>query len=281
MRLEHNRQLNRGDLIKPRVIDWPLVPAQPGQPPARRRRSIPSEAPPPGFGAVRPPAALARRYRRRGLQRGDPGCALVRDVHRLLREEVLTLSWRHVDRKAGVFRVRHARGVLSSELPVTTQLAAILDRRRAAGRRPPSGARAWAFPSPASACGRLREIEHVYVAVFETGDAKLWFQGLRSRYLAVVERDLLLTSPLTSRLLNRAPAGGIAAGHPDDWTIRQAPQTRSTDRRPNPRVAYRPTLKAHAWQRCGCRPAPRAPDYVPERDATRNSDRQSHVPRGP
>ena len=135
---EHNRQLNRGDLIKPGVIDWPLVPAQRGQPPARRRRSIPSEAPPPGFGAVRGPAALARRYRRRNRQRGDPGAAWLAMFTGLLREEVLTLSWRHVDRKAGVFRVRHARGVLSSELPVTST-----------GAVPPAGARRPAGSPPA------------------------------------------------------------------------------------------------------------------------------------
>ena len=54
----------------------------------------------------------------------------------LLREEVLTLNWEHVDLAARTFRVRHARGTVSSELPVTTQLAAILDRSRAARGRP-------------------------------------------------------------------------------------------------------------------------------------------------
>ena len=37
----------------------------------------------------------------------------------LLREEVLTLNWERVDREARTFRVRHARGTLSCELPVT------------------------------------------------------------------------------------------------------------------------------------------------------------------
>ena len=36
----------------------------------------------------------------------------------LLREELLTPNWEHVDREARAFRVRHARGTLSSELPV-------------------------------------------------------------------------------------------------------------------------------------------------------------------
>ena len=60
----------------------------------------------------------------------------------LLREEVLTLNWEHVDLTARTFGVRHARGTVSSELPVTTQLAAILDRNRAACGCPEPGERA-------------------------------------------------------------------------------------------------------------------------------------------
>ena len=44
---------------------------------------------------------------------------------------------------------------------------------------------------------------------------------MRNCYLAVAEVDLLLPSSLTSRLLNRAPVGGIAAGYPEDWTTEQ------------------------------------------------------------
>ena len=51
--------------------------------------------------------------------------------------------------------------------------------------------------------------------------AKSWFQGMRNCYLAVAGRDLLLPSSLTSRLLHRAPVVGVAAGHPNDWTIDQ------------------------------------------------------------
>ena len=55
---------------------------------------------------------------------------------------------------------------------------------------------------------------------------------MRNCYLAIAERDLLLPSSLTSRLLHRAPIGGIAAGHPEDWTIEQL-------REPAQRVANR------------------------------------------
>ena len=139
----------------------------------------------------------------------------------LLREEVLTLYWEHVDGAARTFRVQHARGTLSAELPVTAQLAAILDRRQAECGSPPPRGRAWVFPSQTSASGHLRETKHLYARISETAGAKFWFQGMRNCYLAVAERDLLLPSSLTSRLLNRSPVGGIAAGHPEDWTIKQ------------------------------------------------------------
>ena len=150
----------------------------------------------------------------------------------LLREEVLTLNWQHVDREARTFRVRHARGTISSELPVTAQLAAILDRRHAACGCPAPGQRAWVFPSPTSASGHLKDLKHLYGRISEAAGTKFWFQGMRTCYLAVAERDLLLPSSLTSRLLNRAPTGGIAAGHPEDWTIDEI-------RKPAQRIANR------------------------------------------
>ena len=139
----------------------------------------------------------------------------------LLREEVLTLNWEHVDTGAHTFRVRHTRGTVSSELPVTTQLAAILDSRRAESGHPESAQHGWVFPSPTSASGHLKEIKHLYGRISEAGGAKFWFQGMRNCYFAVAEVDLLLPSSLTSRLLNRAPVGGIAAGYPEDWTTEQ------------------------------------------------------------
>lgn len=139
----------------------------------------------------------------------------------LLREEVLTLNWEHVDRDARTFRVRHARGTLSAELPITAQLAAILDSRHAECGHPEPARRAWVFPSQTSASGHLRETKHLYAPISETGGVKFWFQGMRNCYLAVAERELLLPPSLTSRLLNRAPVGGVGPGHPDDWTIEQ------------------------------------------------------------
>ena len=56
----------------------------------------------------------------------------------LLREEVLTLNWEHVDLVECTFKVRHTRGTVSSELPATTQLVGILDRRHEECGQPPT-----------------------------------------------------------------------------------------------------------------------------------------------
>ena len=150
----------------------------------------------------------------------------------MLREEVLTLNWERIDIEARTFRVRHSRGTVSPELPVTTQLAAILDKRHAESGSPAPGLRTWVFPSPTSASGHLKDTKHLYSRISEAAGAKFWFQGMRNCYLAVAERELLLPSSLSSRLLNRAPIGGLAAGHPADWTIDQLrePAQRIADR---------------------------------------------------
>ena len=150
----------------------------------------------------------------------------------MLRDEVLTLNWERVDMEARTFRVVHTRGSVEPELPVTTQLATILDRCHAASGNPAPGLCAWVFPSPTSASGHLKDTHHLYSRITEAGGAKFWFQGMRNCYLAVAERDLLLPSSLTSRLLNRTPSGGIATGHPGDWTIEQLrePAQRIADR---------------------------------------------------
>ena len=150
----------------------------------------------------------------------------------MLREEVLTLNWERVDLELRAYKVRQTRGSISPELPVTNQLAAILNRRHAPNGNPAPGLSAWVFPSPTSASGHLKDTKHLYSRISEAGGAKFWFQGMRNCYLAVAERDLLLPSSLTCRLLNRTPIGGIAAGHPEDWTIEQLrePAQRMADR---------------------------------------------------
>ena len=132
----------------------------------------------------------------------------------LLREEVLTLNWENVDGEVRTFRVRHTRGTVSSELPVTTQLAGILDARHAASGRPQLGERAWVFPSPTSPLRPSQGNETFVRADFRGGWRQVLVPGDAELLPRVAERDLLLPSSLTSRLLNRGPIGGIAAGHP-------------------------------------------------------------------
>ena len=77
------------------------------------------------------------------------------------------------------------------------------------------------FPSPTSIVGHLRETKHLYGRISEADGTKFRFQGMGTYYLAVAERDLLLPSSLSSRLLNRTPIGGIATGRPEDWTLEE------------------------------------------------------------
>ncbi len=149
-----------------------------------------------------------------------------------LRDEVLTLNWKRVDMKALTFRVVHTRGGFSPELPFTSQLATILDRRRAASGNLVAGVRAWVFPSPTSASRHLKDPHHLYRRIDEAVGAKFRFRGMRNCFLAVAERELKLPSSLASRLLNRTPTCGFAVGHPTDSTIQRLrePAQRIADR---------------------------------------------------
>ena len=118
----------------------------------------------------------------------------------------------------------NGRWAASQVIPRSGSAMPPLAKRHAQCGRPEPGQRTWVFPSPTSASGHLKETKHLYARISEAGGVKFWFQGMRHCYLAVAERDLLLPSSLTSRLLNRAPIGGIAAGHPADWTIERLSQ---------------------------------------------------------
>ena len=71
----------------------------------------------------------------------------------------------------------------------------------------------------------------MYEAIPEAPDAKVWFQGMRNCYLAVAERDLLLPSSLTGRLLNWTPPDGRHHRRSSrKLDHRPAPQPRSENR---------------------------------------------------
>ena len=115
------------------------------------------------------------------------------------REEVLTLRWERVDPAALTFRVEETKTGVPLELPITRQLAAIFERRRAAADDYPPGVRDWVFPSPTSATGHVQDIHHLYSRISKAGGAKFWFHGLRNCFITVAERELMLPSSLTKR----------------------------------------------------------------------------------
>ena len=85
------------------------------------------------------------------------------------RDEVLALRRERVDMDAFAFRVEGTKtGVpLERELPITNQLAAMLEPRRVAAADLPEGVREWVFPSPTCATGDVQNPSHV----------DFWFTG--------------------------------------------------------------------------------------------------------
>ena len=143
--------------------------------------------------------------------------------------EVLTLRWERVDMAKRLFRVDETKTGVPLELPITRQLAAILERRRAECGGASEG---WVFPSRISRSGRVAELSHMYAAIGRTGGAKFWFHGLRNCFITVAERELLLPLSLTKRLVNHARPSDVTEGYAADWTIGQLrePAQRIADR---------------------------------------------------
>ena len=137
------------------------------------------------------------------------------------REEVLTLRWERVDLAALTFRVEETKTGVPLELPIIRQLAAILERRLAAVDDYPPGVRDWVFPSPTSATGHVQDIHHLYSRIGKAGGAKFWFHGLRNCFITVAERELMLPSSLTKRLVNHARPNDVTEGYAADWTVSQ------------------------------------------------------------
>ena len=147
--------------------------------------------------------------------------------------EVLPLRWRCVDMAALVFRVERTKTGAPLELPVTRQLATILERRRADGGAVSGDVEDWVFPSILpGALGHIADLSHLYGRIGEAGGARFWYHGLRNVFITVAERDLLLPHALTRRLVNHAPANDITESYAADWTIEQLrePAQRIADR---------------------------------------------------
>ena len=143
--------------------------------------------------------------------------------------EVLPLRWERVNREELVFRVDETKTGAPLELPITRQLAAILDRRWAEGGDLPGG---WVFPSASSRTGYFVKLTYFHRRISEAGGAKFWYHGMRNCFITVAERELMLPHALTKRLVNHAPPNDVTEGYASDWTIGQL-------RRPAQRIADR------------------------------------------
>ena len=146
--------------------------------------------------------------------------------------EVLPLRWERVDMAGLVLRVEETKTGEPLELPITRQLAAILERRWAMRETLPGHLRDWVFPSPASGSGRIPHLSHLYPPISEAGGAKFWFHGMRNCFITVAEHDLLLPRSLSKRLVNHARSNDVTEGYAADWTAGQLrePAQRVADR---------------------------------------------------
>ena len=134
------------------------------------------------------------------------------------RDEVLTLRWERVDMDALTFRVEKTKTDVPLELPIpiTSQLAAILERRPVAAGDLAEGVREWVFPSPTSATDHVQDPHHLYARIGKAGGAKFWFHGLRNSFITIDERELALPPSLTKRLVNHARPNDVTQGYAAD-----------------------------------------------------------------
>ena len=135
--------------------------------------------------------------------------------------EVIALAWTQVDMATMTVRIDDTKSGEPLEFPVTRQLVAILERRFAEREEFAGEARGWVFPSEASTSGHLESIQHLNARIGEAGGAKFWFHALRNCFITVADRELMLPTSLTKRLVNHAPSQDITEGYAADWTMEQ------------------------------------------------------------
>ena len=147
------------------------------------------------------------------------------------RGEIMGLRWDRVDRERRIFRVEETKTGEPLELPITRQLAALLDRRRLDASASKGGVPQWVFPSSGSS-GHAVELQHLYRRVSRAAGTKFWFHGLRNVFITVAERELMLPRSLTKRLVNHARGSDVTESYAADWSVEQLrePAQRIADR---------------------------------------------------
>ena len=188
-------------------------------------------------------AAAASRRRRRCCPAGIEAAVrnpVARDAFRfglytgMRRSEVFGLRWTQVDFAAMTLRLEETKTGEPLELPLTRQLAAILERRFAERERFPEHRRVWVFPSETSRSGRINSsMQHLNARIGEAGGAKFWFHALRNCFITVADRELMLPNNLTKRLVNHARPQDVTEGYAADWDHGTAARERAAHRRPD------------------------------------------------
>ena len=182
---------------------------------ARRRRRI------------APPAEVLPRWHR-GIESAVRN-PVARDAFRfglytgMRRAEVFGLKWAQVDLEAGVLRIEETKTGEPLEFPLTRQLGAILERRLAERERFPEDRRGWVFPSANAKArtGHIEGMQHLNARIGEAGGARFWFHALRNCFITVADRELMLPTSLTKRLVNHARPQDVTEGYAADWTMAQ------------------------------------------------------------
>ena len=146
------------------------------------------------------------------------------------RGEIMALCWDRVDLERRILRVEETKTGEPLELPITRQLAALLERRLGAGADN-GGAPQWVFPSTGTS-GHAVELQHLYRRISRAAGTKFWFHGLRSVFITVAERELMLPRSLTKRLVNHTRGGDVTESYAADWSVEQL-------REPTQRIADR------------------------------------------
>ena len=147
------------------------------------------------------------------------------------RGEIMELCWDRVDLERRILRVEETKTGEPLELPITRQLAALLERRRPEASAGNGDAHRWVFPSTAGS-GHAVELQHLYRRISRAAGTKFWFHGLRNVFITVAERELMLPRSLTKRLVNHARGSDVTESYAADWSVEQLrePAQRIADR---------------------------------------------------
>ena len=174
---------------------------------------------------IAPPAEVLPRWRR-GIEKGVRS-PVARDALRcglytgMRFSEVIELRWDRVDLDAMTLTVEETKTGEPLVIPVVRQLTAILERRLAERDRFPERSRGWVFPSETSTSGRIMTLQQLNARIGEEGGAKFWFHALRNCFITVADRELMLPTSLTKRLVNHARPQDVTEGYASDWTMQQ------------------------------------------------------------